>query len=1116
MKFQPHFKKTVLCISIGAMLTSPVVMASPLSFVQAPAGEADKTPAPNVIISIDDSGSMAWDPFSTNNPTGGNPSRMDILKAALSSVFADTSLLPDGSIRLAWQAMWNNGNSPGAATLTPGALNSMKVLDTTHRANFQSFVNSLRPRNGTPSHNMMRQADAYMRNGLIGVNSPWASIPGPSGTATPYLGCRRSYHIFMTDGRWNTQNGPGNDIGNIDGTNVSALPDGTPYNTADPFTRIYQDRFRTNLADWAFRSWSQDLVPTLANDIKPSTDYNDAPASEVIGGIAVPKFWNPRYNPATWQHLVTYSIGYSQQAITWAAPISNPSSSLPFGYDGDFPRLVNGAESWPDLDFYGRNENNRSLDLWHSAINGRGQFYAVSQNSDLTLAFRSIIQRINDENSSSITGVGAGGSSNMYEDVGIYSAGYDASKNWSGYVYSDTYKSNGSIGPNAAWGVTGNPAPNDHITTADKLDAPSFDIDQRFILTARDDNPTTPGVEFRWDSTGAAYMSLAQNALLQPLDTLGEDRVKFLRGDRTKEVDNSGPFRNRSSRQGDIVNSGVWYTPAPSSNYSFLGYKEFRQARAARSPMIYVGGNDGMLHGFKAEDGTEKIAYVPKGVISKLPELTSPDYSHKYYVDNTPFTGDVNLNPTAATALATNWKTMLVGTLGAGGRGYFVLDVTRPDSAFVPALAADLVIADNTFSSTDTPAPASVEADIGHIFAAPVVHDTNALMPTQITLMNNNRWAVVLGNGYNSMNERPVLLVQFMDGLRELTTIVATGVTAPKSDENTTANGLSSPRVVDLNADGTTDVVYAGDLKGNMWKFDLTSPDPAQWKMAFGGIPLYTAVNASKRQPITAPPSVKANDRGVTGMMVAFTTGRNLTLDDRTDESQQSVYSVLDNTSYCKRSAPDEKKVEVHPGGTTCPNGNTTSNKDVPTPVGTGTTMLLEQTVGASSAGSGSNAGRTFWNLSTNTIDWATQKGWFINLPATRERGLKAMPFYDSSNILAVFTQVPAVGTSATGAEESCTATVSQEKQYMTLLNIMDGKPPSIPVMNRNGDAYYNSADGAVSRVTLGAGATTIVSSQDAIRVFSGGGNTDDPNAKALDNRPMPETPIRPSWRQMQ
>ncbi|TFI47225.1 hypothetical protein E4O93_13765 [Diaphorobacter sp. DS2] len=207
----------------------------------------------------------------------------------------------------------------------------------------------------------------------------------------------------------------------------------------------------------------------------------------------------------------------------------------------------------------------------------------------------------------------------------------------------------------------------------------------------------------------------------------------------------------------------------------------------------------------------------------------------------------------------TDWKTLLVGSLGAGGKGYFVLNVTNP-AGFGSASAADLVVMDRTRGNSGEAAPdcsalsgaaqtaCNENRDIGNIVAKPGRNPANLQEATQITRMNNGRWAVVMGNGYNSANQRPVLLVQYLDGDKKLIRIQTT--TDTSGSGNAADNGLASPALVDLDADGKTDVVYAGDNLGNLWKFDLTSTDEAQWKVAFGNnTPLFTA-RAPPQQPV--------------------------------------------------------------------------------------------------------------------------------------------------------------------------------------------------------------------------------------------------------------------------
>ena len=598
-------------------------------------------------------------------------------------------------------------------------------------------------------------------------------------------------------------------------------------------------------------------------------------------------------------------------------------------------------------------------------------------------------------------------------------------------------------------------------------------------------------------------------------DEWGEKRVNFIRGDRNFEgTSTTKPSRVRTSRQGDIVNSGIWYVAAPASGLNLPGYSQFTKDYKQRDPMIYVGGNDGMLHGFSAKDGQERLAYIPKGVVANLPELSKPNYKHQYYVDATPFTGDVNWGASGSP----DWRTLLVGALGAGGKGYFVLDVTNPGSSDGSVTnefindndnAAKLVVMDQTWHKDDAIANTitNPEADIGHIFADPVLDETNTYKATQVTRMNNGKWAVVMGNGYNSKNERPVLLIQFVDK--------ATGdfslhrIPAAATGDNAKENGLTIPRLVDINSDGIPDVVYAGDLKGNLWKFDITSSNVSNWGVAFSGAALYTAKYTSgastSNQPITTAPSVRPNDRflangePVGGMMVAFGTGRNLTEGDRTDTSRQTIYSVLDNTRYkVIKSGADKGKITVD------------SSTVTPTAVGTGTSALVEQKEDSGPKdGAGISANRVFWQMTQNSVDFSTKKGWFLHLPATGERLLKPMQFHDASNILLMWTQIPASG--GNSAEETCTPSPQEEKQYLTLMNIVDGKRASVQLMDKNGDGLYNNLDENVSRMTTMKGGKSIMQMPDGkTEITNADGSKDAPLA------PMPEQAMRPSWRQLQ
>ena len=330
-------------------------------------------------------------------------------------------------------------------------------------------------------------------------------------------------------------------------------------------------------------------------------------------------------------------------------------------------------------------------------------------------------------------------------------------------------------------------------------------------------------------------------------------------------------FRNRTlSVLGDIMNSDPIYAQKEDFGYgggsvTVVGrdsYATYVASKAAsRTPVVYVGANDGMLHAFDARvsgpnAGMELFAFVPSGVYGNLSALTAPAYGqvHKYFVDGPPTVGDAYIGG--------GWKTYLVGGLGAGGKSIYALDVSNPDvsnPSFVPGDLVKWEFADAT--------------DLGLTFSQP-----------QIAPVSTTQWAVIFGNGYNSTSERAFLfIVDLADG-----TLIA------KIATNTaTSNGLSTPYLHDSNGDKIVDVIYAGDLQGNLWKFENSS---GTWVLGNGGDPLFTARNAGGDvQSITSQPKVAPHPDG--GVIVYFGTGRYLETGDLTNDDVQTFYGVWDKPS---------------------------------------------------------------------------------------------------------------------------------------------------------------------------------------------------------------------------
>ncbi|NOV28734.1 PilC/PilY family type IV pilus protein [Methylomonas sp. ZR1] len=428
-------------------------------------------------------------------------------------------------------------------------------------------------------------------------------------------------------------------------------------------------------------------------------------------------------------------------------------------------------------------------------------------------------------------------------------------------------------------------------------------------------NPTLTsaprGIEFRWANLTTAPTGSSQQDYLNQIsgtaDGKGELRLNWLRGDNTNEQRlGTGNFRNRikkfdgtflenntdlanatiaTNKLGDIVNSDPIYVGTDDFGYSSLpgaegsDYTSFRASTSYqnRRPMIYVGANDGMLHGFDAKKnsgsittgGTEIFAYVPNALFPELSKLTSLTYAHQYFIDGMSSFGDVYYD--------SSWHTLLAGVTGAGGRAAFALDITNPDT-----FGASSVLWE--FTSTD-------DNDLGYTIGQPA-----------IARMKDGTWAVIVANGYNSDAGKAVLFVLN----------AKTGALIKKFDtgvgDAAQKNGLSSPKAVDTDGDTIVDTIYAGDLYGNLWKFNVGTTSATSWTIANSGAPLFvactttgTSCTSANRQPITGKPSVGAVGSEQTGgIMVYFGTGKYFETTDNvipTSPQVQSFYGLWDDNS---------------------------------------------------------------------------------------------------------------------------------------------------------------------------------------------------------------------------
>lgn len=739
--------------------------------------------------------------------------RMSVAKNALTSFVETTSGMRFGVASFNQPDWDDNNGAPG------GRINANCGSD---ESTVTGAIGGLSANSNTPLAETLYEITRYFRGDSSAYDS---TIPGGGSTYTSPIQyrCQKNFSIVVTDGlpTWDTTF-PNDDAADTANTEA-ALPnwDGQAPETTramypDSFPQ-YSDGFMADSACTSDSSCTQanegyslylDDIAKFGYDIDMKTSGTDTAG----GSYQDPDFLQ--------QNLRTYTVGFTTA--------------------------------------------NQMLE--DAAEYGDGQYLQANNASQLTSALQSAISHVFAASSSSSSV--ATNSTRLGTETRLYQARFN-SLEWTGEVLSFSINSDGSTQTTDSYPRSSIPAAAD-----------------RDIFTY---NPVTAlGVEFQWTG-GTTGLSEAQQDELHTdinsaVDDLGVERVAYLRGDRSREqttdVDTgvtTGDFRARSSLLGDIVNSDPHYVGTPDFRYHLLpgtegeAYVTFRSNATYRNrtPTLYVGANDGMLHAFNASTLVESFAYVPNGVFPRLSALTSPDYNHMYYVDGSPRSGDAYING--------GWKTVLVGGLGAGGRSIYALDITNPSG----------------FSASNVLWEFS-DPHLGYTFSQPT-----------IVRLSTGQWAAIFGNGYNSTGTTDptaqLFIVNLADG--SLIKKIDTGANSANTTGEVPAglhNGLSTPTPVDIDGDRITDYVYAGDLYGNLWKFDLTASQTNNWDVAVKSgqnkLPLFRAVDASGNgQPITS--RVEVGSHSVTGRMIYFGTGKYLETGDNTVPDSpltQSFYGIHD------------------------------------------------------------------------------------------------------------------------------------------------------------------------------------------------------------------------------
>jgi Tfp pilus tip-associated adhesin PilY1 len=664
---------------------------------------------------------------------------------------------------------------------------------------------------------------------------------------------------------------------------------------------------------------------------------------------------------------------------------------------------ASGNCNWP---YPASNEQTTIDDLWHAGVNGHGAYFSATDPDSLSNSIATALSGV------AAAGGAAGAPSISTPSLSpadnyVFSSTF-TTLDWTGeLVRKQIDPFSGAVSTTNDWAVQGkldaklasarNIYTFDASVATTKLKAftsANFATDSYFNSPHISTSPSGL-TQFLCASTDICLSATDQDTS----HAAGANLVNYLRGERTNEgaeSNNTKYYRQRQHVLGDLVNAQVVYVHKPLYNYSDAGYSAFVTAQSSRQAVAYAGSNDGMLHAFAAKGnsitealvdaaaaasaassldptdaglatvaatkvaaantaiaadttvGQELWAYIPTMVMPNLYQLADKKYKgkHRYYVDSTPVVGDIcTSNCSLSTAV---WKTVLVGGLGRGGRGYYALDITDP--ANPKAL----------WEFTDT--------NLGYTYGNP-----------QIAKLSNGTWVVMMTSGYNNI---PNDDGAGGDGVGRLYVLnAATGVPISGVSPISTGTGsVASPsglakitaQVINPSSDNTVEAVYGGDLNGNLWRFDVndtlgstTSGYDAQLLAALMD-------GAGNSQPITTKPEIGL----IQNEKVIFVgTGRYLAASDASDTSQQSLYAIKDARST---TTTPSTAIFNNPGGSPRTTGTSTEGfvrqiqSVIPCPSGTLASICAQ--------------GANVITSTNNPVNFLSENGWFIDLLATSER----------------------------------------------------------------------------------------------------------------------------------
>ncbi|MDK2122994.1 PilC/PilY family type IV pilus protein [Parachitinimonas caeni] len=731
-----------------------------------------------------------------------------------------------------------NAYRVGFITINVNSSAEFLGLDTfegTQRTNWYTKFYDQTPGSSTPLREALSRVGRYFAGKTSGINAV------TSGSTAIQYACQKNYALLTTDGYWNgntSQDLSGSEIVNTDNNSAATA---TVTDAASGATSTIKTSSRD---DGVYDGALSGSTKTLA-DVAQYYYLTDLIAdTDPRGKNVVPLSAD---DPVNWQHMVTYSLGLGVDGRLKYQSDYKTSAS------GDFAKIRTGGTGceWQatssetcDWPVPAANADTAVDDLWHAAVNGRGKYFSAKSADQVVAGLKEIVASIQ-----VVTGAASSAATSSpvitQTDNYVYVTTYRTGK-WDGQISAYT------INPDtAAVSATPKWAAQELLNTKGAA--------SRKIYTQ---NGTGGRIDFSWsglDGSAKSYFQSKCSAMSQCATLTGADQTKvnngqelvdFLRGDKTNEA----LFRTRDYILGDLVNSSPVFVDTPNRNYTdsgYLGSGGYKEGNASRKGVLYAAGNDGMLHAFDGSTGDELWAYVPRMLLSGMYVLGDAEYStlHRYFVDG---------QLTAEDVYDTNdnkWKTILVVGLGAGGKGYFALDVTDPDE---PKPLWEFCNSSSLCAKSDS--------DMGYAFGNPVI----TKRPT------DGKWVTYVTSGYAQGTTQAGRLYM-LDAIK--------GDVLNETASGTDGLGKIAGYVEFYDQNNTAKKIYGGDLTGKVYAFDVTTATPTVAQIA-------TLSSSGIAQPVTTTPIVTTC---LGKRLVLVGTGQYLGVGDVSNTQTQSFYGFRDD-----------------------------------------------------------------------------------------------------------------------------------------------------------------------------------------------------------------------------